>query len=101
MKEKIIAFVFGLLAFVIELAISVRNPSVGSVVAAVFALVIVIDMLILIRKENSEKSRIVFIEDQESKGKRDIDNALKLANEIKPYIRKKDGRIYLRIYNGE
>lgn len=94
MVEKFIALVFGVVSLIIEALISMSTPSVESITAAVFALAIVVLMVLMIRKE---RKNVVVIEDNESKGKRDIDNALKLANEIKPFIKKKDGRISIKI----
>lgn len=42
MRDKFIALIFGLLALGLELGISVKRPSVESITATAFALVIVI-----------------------------------------------------------
>lgn len=86
--------VFGVLALVLEVLLSVKAPTVESMVTVAFALVAVISVIVLIVRG---RRNMVEVSDVEAKGKRDIDNALKLANEIKPYIRKKDGMIFLKI----
>ena len=88
--EKITALVFGLLALVLEVLISIKNPTVESIVAAAFALVIVICCIASLCKVKT------LVEDA-PKGGRLTDKGLKLANEIAPYIKEKDGKIYLKI----
>lgn len=92
--EKITALVFGLLALVLEVLISIKNPTVESIVAAVFAAVIVIAVVVLIIKD---KKRIITLTEELPKGDRPVDRALKLANEIAPYIKEKDGKITIKI----
>jgi hypothetical protein len=92
MIEKITAFVFGLLALVLEVLVSIANPTVESIVAAVFAAVIVIATGISIfRKE------YITLSESLPKDNRANSKVLKLSNEIAPYIKEKDGRITLKI----
>lgn len=92
MIEKITAFVFGLLALALEVWQSLVNPTVESIVAAVFAAVIVICTAISIfRKE------YITLSESLPKDNRANSKVLKLANEIAPYIKEKDGRITLKI----
>ena len=94
MIEKITAFVFGLAALALEVWQSLVNPSVESIVAACFAAVIVIATGISIfRKE------YITLSESLPKDNRANSKVLKLANEIAPYIKEKDGRITLKIRN--
>lgn len=86
MKEKIIALVFGLLALALEVLVSIKTPTVESIVAAVFAAVIVVCLIVSL-------CRVKTLTDEAPKGKRPVDRALKLANEIAPYIKEKDGKV--------
>lgn len=88
MKEKIIALVFGLLTLILEVLISIKNPTVESITAAVFALVIVVCVIVSIRRT------VTLVDDAPANGRY---NGLKLANEIKPFIKEKDGKITIRI----
>lgn len=92
MKSKIIALVFGLLALVLEVLISIKNPTVESIVAAAFALVIVISMIVLLCKE-----KVVELTEDKPAGSRLTDKGLKFANEIAPYIKEKNGKLYLKV----
>lgn len=92
MVEKITALVFSALLLILSIIGTVHTPSVDNIVAIVFSAIAVIAICITIFRKD-----YVLVEDEEAKGKRDIDNALKLANEIKPYIRKANGKITIKI----
>lgn len=92
MVEKITAFVFGLLALALEVWQSLVNPSVESIVAAVFAAVIVIATGISIFKKD-----YVTLSESLPKDNRANSKVLKLANEIAPYIKEEDGYLFLKI----
>lgn len=94
MLEKITALVFGILALVLEVFLSVKNPTVESIVAAAFAAVIVIAVVVLIIKD---KKNIITLTEGLPNGKRPVDKALKLANEIAPYVKEKNGKVTLKI----
>lgn len=86
--KRTIALIFAFLALALELCISIKSPSVESITACVFSAVIIIALLCI---------RTVTITDDAPKGTRPNDKALKLANEIAPHIKEKDGKISLRI----
>ena len=92
MVEKITALVFGLLALVLEVLVSITNPTVESIVAAVFALVIVITSGISVFK----KDYITLVENL-PKDKRPNSKGMMFINELVPYIKEKEGKIYLKI----
>lgn len=92
--EKITALIFGLLGLVLEVWLTLTKPSVESIVAAVFCLIIVITMIALIIKD---KKRIVTLVEGLPKGNRPVDKGMKFVNEIAPYIKEKDGKIFLKI----
>lgn len=88
--EKITALIFGLLALVLEGLISIKNPTVESIVAAAFALIIVICCIVALCKVKT-------LVEGKPAGSRLTDKGLKFANEIAPYIKEKNGKLYLKI----
>lgn len=88
--EKITALVFGILALILEVFLSIKNPTVESIVAAAFALVIVICCIVSL-------CRVKTLVEDAPKGNRPVDRALKLANEIAPYVKEKDGKVTVKI----
>lgn len=92
MIEKIVALVFSIALLVITILWNLDAPTVENLSAVACSAIAVIALVVsLIRKD------YIVVSDAASKGGRTIDDALKISNEIKNYIRKKNGRIYLRI----
>lgn len=94
MAQKITALVFGLLALALEVGLLLVSPTVEAAVAAAFAAIIVVSMIVLIIKD---KKNTVIISDTLPKDFRANSRVMKLSNEIAPYIKVKNGRIYLKI----
>lgn len=92
MTQKITAFVFGLLALALEVWQSLVNPSVESIVAAVFAAVIVIATGISIFR----KDYITLVETM-PRDNRPNSKGMKFVNEIVPHIKEEDGYLFLKI----
>lgn len=92
MAEKITALVFSVLLLILAIIWTVINPSIDNIVAIVFSAIAVVAICITIFRKD-----YIVVEDEEARGQRDIDNALKLANEIKPYIHKENGKISIKI----
>lgn len=90
MVEKITALIFATLAFVLELLISIKAPSIESIVAAAFAVVIIVCVAVSLRR------RVVITEDA-PKGKRPLDAVLKLSDGIAPYVKNKGGKVRITI----
>lgn len=44
------------------------------------------------------KSKIVVIEDLKPNGDNAVSNAMKLSNELSPYFKEKDGKVYVKIF---
>ena len=86
--KRTIALIFAFLSLALELFISIKSPSVESITACVFSAVIIIALFCI---------RTVTLTDVSPKGARPNDRVLKLANEIAPYVKEKDGKISLRI----
>lgn len=57
MIEKITALIFGLLALVLEVLISIKHPTIESIVAAVFALVIVVCVIVSLKRTATPTER--------------------------------------------
>ncbi len=92
MVQKITALVFSILLLILSIIGTVQNPSIDNIVAIVFSAIAVVSIAIVTFKKD-----YIVVSDEEAKGNRDVDNALKLANEIKPYIKKENGKIILKI----
>lgn len=92
MVEKITALIFGLLALALEVWQSIVNPTVESIVAAAFAAIIVISMIVLLKREKV----ITLIEDL-PRDNRPNSRGMKFVNEIVPHIKEKDGKLILKI----
>lgn len=88
--EKITALIFGILALVLEVFLSIKNPTVESIVAAAFAAMIVVCAIVSLCKVKT------LVKDA-PKSNRPVDKAHKLANEIAPYIKEKNGKISIKV----
>ena len=52
MTDKIIGLVFAVIALVLEIASSIKNPTVESITASIFAVLLVLTIFKLIRNEH-------------------------------------------------
>lgn len=94
MKAKITALVSGILALALDILMIAADFAAAPILIFILILVAIAALVAAIV---DEKRNVVTLVETRANGKRPVDNALKLANEVAPYIKVSDGRIYLKV----